>query len=353
MNSCFSENSTPATLSANFLDKIQFRRMWSQLFDNLEDFVLILGKDRTVIFANRSALRFLNFNRAEVYGVNFASLAQTLDFDCTEGGHFRMQLLPKGKAPVEVDASIAAAKADGELITLVVIRPTRAYTKIIQALKAAVKRLALNNRSLSEQVETDVLTGLLNRRGVQRILRREASLSKRGARTLSCAVVDLDNFKLINDRYGHAVGDNMLQAVAERLVASVRKSDYLARIGGDEFLILMPSTDLPAALKVMERCTQNMSGSPLLFNPEPVCMTISSALCALQNDFTLAGILEQTTFALKSGKSLGKNRVVCTQPALDFESLMPRVKLLTGHATDDTLSSQQSSDGIMRQETAI
>jgi diguanylate cyclase (GGDEF)-like protein len=181
------------------------------------------------------------------------------------------------------------------------------------ALRRLVKRLAESNRILSEQLETDLLTGLLNRRGLERILRRESRIAQRSGKPLSCAVVDLDNFKQINDWYGHVTGDEMLKAVAHRLQSSLRSSDYIARIGGDEFLVVMPDADLKIAIKVLQRCTECMSASPLLKSPEQIGMTISSGVCLISNlPATLELVLTETKQALRNSKDSGKNQV-CSQ----------------------------------------
>jgi diguanylate cyclase (GGDEF)-like protein len=198
----------------------------------------------------------------------------------------------------------------------------------VVALRKLVKRLTEANRILSAQLETDLLTGLLNRRGLERILRRESRIAQRSNNALACAVVDLDNFKQINDRYGHATGDAMLKAVADRLLASLRSSDYIARVGGDEFIIFLPDTDLKTGMNVLRRCTENIAGSPLLSSPQPIHMTISCGVCTIiEVPATLELVLTQTKAALKHSKQTGKNRV-CADPIsappslLEFSPLM-------------------------------
>ena len=99
----------------------------------------------------------------------------------------------------------------------------------------------------------DPLTGIANRRGFERALGIELERSLRRGHPFALVVVDLDDFKLVNDRHGHGVGDEALVMLAERLQESVRSADTVARLGGEEFALLLPETPLSGALAVAER----------------------------------------------------------------------------------------------------
>jgi diguanylate cyclase (GGDEF)-like protein len=107
--------------------------------------------------------------------------------------------------------------------------------------------------SLREQVATDGLTGLLNHRGAQDRVRREIELARAGSRPVSVVVLDLDHFKLINDSHGHGEGDKALAAAAARLRQAVREGDAVGRLGGEEFLLVLPSVDGAGAVEAAER----------------------------------------------------------------------------------------------------
>ena len=121
---------------------------------------------------------------------------------------------------------------------------------IVLLLLAEVRKLVAR---LQEQSLTDELTGLANRRAFLDVAAREIERSRRYRHELSLAYLDIDAFKAANDRFGHAVGDRVLIALAGLARATARSVDTVARIGGDEFVILMPETDAPAALPLVER----------------------------------------------------------------------------------------------------
>jgi diguanylate cyclase (GGDEF)-like protein len=108
-------------------------------------------------------------------------------------------------------------------------------------------------RQFSNEARTDHLTGLANRREFERVMEREVALSERHGRRLSVMMIDLDNLKRINDRQGHRAGDGALRLVAQQLQRVVRASDVCARIGGDEFAVAMPETNIERAREVATR----------------------------------------------------------------------------------------------------
>jgi diguanylate cyclase (GGDEF)-like protein len=108
-------------------------------------------------------------------------------------------------------------------------------------------------RQFASEARTDHLTGLANRREFERVMEREVALAERHNRRLSMMMIDLDNLKRINDRLGHRAGDGALKVVAQQLQRVVRASDVCARVGGDEFSVAMPETDLDRARDVAAR----------------------------------------------------------------------------------------------------
>ena len=134
-------------------------------------------------------------------------------------------------------------------------------------------------RQFSNEARTDHLTGLANRREFERIMEREVALAERHNRKLSVMLIDLDNLKRINDRQGHRAGDAALRLVAQQMQRVVRASDICARIGGDEFGIAMPETDLDRAREVAARLQTAVSQASLAAkSPEPI--EISTGLTA-------------------------------------------------------------------------
>ena len=167
------------------------------------------------------------------------------------------------------------------------------------------------NSRLEKLVFSDPLTGLLNRRGLQEALSREVQRAKRDQETLLALILDLDNFKHINDSLGHAVGDVVLREISRVLEASVRVTDYVTRIGGDEFLVLMPDTRFAEGARLAEKIRRALSEAPMpLSMGSSYQMTASFGLLTVAMDVVLIDeLLAQTHLVLGKSKKMGKNRV--------------------------------------------
>jgi diguanylate cyclase (GGDEF)-like protein len=166
---------------------------------------------------------------------------------------------------------------------------------------------------LKLEAETDGLTGLVNHRVFQERLRVEVSRSHRHGRPLSLAMVDIDGFKQLNDTFGHQVGDDVLAAVAGHLTACVRTSDTVARIGGDEFAMLLPETDAGDALTVAERVHDRLRRDSS--NPDAT-VTISTGLCDMEYADTADDLIRFADGALFWTKGNGRNAICRYRPDL-------------------------------------
>ncbi|HEV2911917.1 MAG TPA: diguanylate cyclase [Pyrinomonadaceae bacterium] len=160
-----------------------------------------------------------------------------------------------------------------------------------------------------ERAMTDALTGLLNRYGLQRVLAHEYAEARRYTRPLSCLMIDLDNFKTINDTYGHMAGDTALKQVAGILTQVVRRSDLLSRYGGDEFLALLPETDLEGADALAEK-VRLAAASQIFGDGEPSFqLTLSIGAATLFDDESGNDMIVRADMALYDAKEQGRNRV--------------------------------------------
>jgi diguanylate cyclase (GGDEF)-like protein len=157
----------------------------------------------------------------------------------------------------------------------------------------------------------DPLTQLLNRRGLQRMLSRELEISGREGANLSVILLDLDNFKPINDTFGHAVGDIVLQEISKVLKRMVRATDYVSRVGGDEFIILLPNTRLAEGIHFSERIRLAISQTPVMVaGGQTVRATASFGVMTVKKRATsIESLLEDTHAALAKSKRAGKNQV--------------------------------------------
>lgn len=169
----------------------------------------------------------------------------------------------------------------------------------------------LMEESLVKLANTDVLTGLANRRCFFENLAQEFNRSRRYAHRLTVIALDLDHFKQINDRHGHASGDIVLKKVAELFVQAMRSTDVVGRIGGEEFAILMPEAGAIEAAEVAERLRCMVAGAVIVSaGGEPLQVTASmGATCMRAADTNYEEVLERADKALYKAKHEGRNRV--------------------------------------------
>lgn len=157
----------------------------------------------------------------------------------------------------------------------------------------------------------DPLTHLWNRRGASVILKAALSSADERGAPLTLALLDLDNFKRINDTFGHPTGDEVLRRIAGRLLSTVRNDDAICRIGGDEFLVLMADTDAPVAARVAERIRRAVNDTPIQTREGALTMSVSVGYTVRPpRDATASeGLLERADGALMKSKAAGRNRV--------------------------------------------
>jgi diguanylate cyclase (GGDEF)-like protein len=162
---------------------------------------------------------------------------------------------------------------------------------------------------LAWQARTDPLTGALNRRSMEEAALRETARCQRYGNALSMIVIDIDNFKHLNDTRGHAAGDCALQALVRRLNCMLRQQDALARMGGEEFAILLPDTSGSAALTIAERVRQAVADLDVAFETGPVKMTVCAGVAELHPALGWEEMMRRADAAMYAAKRCGRNRV--------------------------------------------
>jgi len=190
------------------------------------------------------------------------------------------------------------------------------------------KTLALNNanKQLSKELEekeklaknlrhyasTDPLTGLMNRRSYFEACEKEMKSATRYKTKLSYLTIDIDKFKKVNDTYGHPFGDEVIRSLGELLIENSRSADYVARIGGEEFAILMPETDVDAAYHLADRLRANIAKHKIIFEKKVIQITVSMGLSHLsEEDNDIETIVKRSDQALYVAKESGRNQVRC------------------------------------------
>ena len=157
---------------------------------------------------------------------------------------------------------------------------------------------------------TDFLTGLPNRRGFAEAANNEIKRWRRTKRPLCIALCDLDDFKALNDAHGHDAGDFVLRSFARLLGEHLRDSDVVARWGGEEFILMLPETELAGGLTVTEKFVRRVAEEPWEFNARELTVTVTIGITQLVDDTDLDACITRADEALYRGKRAGKSRVV-------------------------------------------
>ena len=186
------------------------------------------------------------------------------------------------------------------------------------------------NEALIELAFTDFLTGLKTRRYFEEHLDREIKRAERNGNPLSLVLIDVDHFKLVNDRYGHQAGDIILREIASRLMKGRREIDTVARYGGEEFIIILPDTNLVGADHVAQRLREEIEGTGFAVgsSSQLVQLTISLGVASFPRDAqSKSDLLEAADIALYEAKNSGRNRVIL-HSELDLRQGMRREQRL-------------------------
>jgi diguanylate cyclase (GGDEF)-like protein len=170
--------------------------------------------------------------------------------------------------------------------------------------------ITINNRELYTLANTDPLTNSLNRRSMMAQLEKEKEQVDKGSKPFSLIMLDVDDFKLINDEYGHDCGDFVLVMLTEKIRLGLRKSDLIARWGGDEFLIMLAETDLANGEIVAEKLHSRVINSPCIYHEVDIPVTITLGISQCDRNTGIGSGIRKADLALYRGKQAGKNRVM-------------------------------------------
>lgn len=175
--------------------------------------------------------------------------------------------------------------------------------------------------SLAEMSNLDGLTNIYNRRYLEENLAKEFDRSKRYGEPLSLILMDIDHFKDINDQHGHLAGDEVLRQTVQRLKASIRNADILGRYGGEEFVAILPSTNLQGAQILAERLREKIAGTPIQSNTEALTVSISIGITTIHENIDhYEKLLNEADIALYSSKNQGRNQVTAFNASLQSQA---------------------------------
>jgi diguanylate cyclase (GGDEF)-like protein len=170
--------------------------------------------------------------------------------------------------------------------------------------------LYLNTKFIKLEMSIDPLTGAFNRRSFEAIIKKLLEISQITNAPITLAMADLDYFKKINDTFGHLAGDEALKHFVNIIKRNLRKSDYVFRIGGEEFLILLPNIKLKDAIEVIERIRKDLEENPLHYDGKEIKITASFGLAEVDKNKYINEIIKEIDEKLYKAKEMGRNKIV-------------------------------------------
>jgi diguanylate cyclase (GGDEF)-like protein len=186
---------------------------------------------------------------------------------------------------------------------------TRVFNDMVEQINAAQGQLREQNRELEILSVTDPLTGLYNRQHLTVKIQDLLEKSARENLPFALLMLDLDHFKRLNDDYGHLAGDQALRDVADHLRHTLRDTDYAARFGGEEFLIILPGLDVELAMKTAERIRKAVCKDRIKFDGGEVELTLSAGVAVFPDaGRTVDSLVQAADAALYAAKEGGRNR---------------------------------------------
>ncbi len=291
--------------------EIQQRRLLSTAIEASDQVVLITNREQEIVYVNPAFTRLSGYQAHEVLGKNPRFLQGPETSQATRmalrealatGRKAQAEMLNYSKEGLRywVELSIVPVTDDGGEITHFV-----ALERDITERKAAEQtmvRIALQ----------DHLTGLPNRRAAEDRLGMEWNRAQRAAGGFAVAVVDVDRFKLVNDQYGHQVGDQALKHVTDVLVANLRRGDWVARWGGEEFLLCLHDMESRGAFSAAERMRKLIRSRPLRIPEGELTLSVSMGVCPYSPEHeSIDSMLAQADSLLYEAKRGGRDKVLC------------------------------------------
>jgi diguanylate cyclase (GGDEF)-like protein len=213
----------------------------------------------------------------------------------------------------------AARFASGDRDHRIDIQVPPELRKVATEFNRMIERIHDAEEVLEEQARRDGLTGLLNRRAFDEAISDAFARMERLDERLALLSVDLDHFKAVNDTFGHAAGDEVIKSTIQKVSANLRKIDRAFRIGGEEFVVMLPGADMIAAKAIAERIRESVEADPVTVGADdiPVTISVGVALASSPHPGRVATLMKAADDALYQAKESGRNRVVVAADEFD------------------------------------
>lgn len=281
---------------------------------------ILVHKNFKPLFCNQAYARMLGFADEHALMAQSSILPLIGSEHHLQAHKDNHQLLIGDKKTIKTEAK--GVRSDGSTVWLSLLsRPIQWNgEQVVQVTAMDITEQQLLRERLEHRANYDGLTNLLNRRAVMELLEKQFAHDQRYANSLCCVLIDFDNFKSVNDQYGHQVGDEVLKLFAATCKKSIRKSDFIGRWGGEEFVLVLPNTDVEQAVAIAERICESMTKLRVAAENVYVGFSVSMGVSFLSDDISsVEQLVSKADKALYQAKYQGKNRVViATEEMADY-----------------------------------
>jgi len=288
---------------------------YKHMLDNMSEAVYCVDKERIILYWNKAAEQITGYSEQDVLGL------------CCEQGplrHVDMVNAPlcEENCPLvaciqtghDQEKLVFALHKDGQRIP-VLVKTSAVYDEdglvsgAVETFSDASELLQIRemNKELLRQTHLDALTGVPNKQALMDAMDREWFRFKRYNTPFSLLLMDIDYFRQLNDAYGRATGDAVLQWIVKQLRSSLRRADILGRVGGDKFMVLLSFSNRKSTLKVAHMVQDMVRNEPCL--DLPMAMTVSIGAVTIEEGETMANVIDRAEKALARSKEMGRNQV--------------------------------------------
>ena len=304
--------------------------MFERIVNEANDAILVAEVDPAkgpgfrIIYTNEAFTRIFGYSRKEVLGQSprmlqgpgtCADTIKEISAVVHQGASIRRRILnyTKAREPIWVDVNIVPLPNDEGVVNR------------FAAIERDVSVEVQHEDQLEELAYADQLTKLGNRRYFEQTVEKELARARRNNQQLSLAILDVDHFKKVNDTWGHPVGDRVLVAVARSILQSLRSYDSAARVGGEEFTVLLPGASLADSIRIVERVrTAIQAHAHVVVDGQIIAVTCSAGLASLESPAdTVQELMLAADQALYRAKNSGRDRIAIGYPGLLDGTIFP------------------------------
>ncbi|WP_299874466.1 diguanylate cyclase [uncultured Cocleimonas sp.] len=293
----------------------EFDFNFKDIVDFANDVIIVTNADQInipgpeIVYVNQAFTELSGYTAEEVIGKN-PRILQSKETDEETKKVIRRGL--EQKVPVRVTIRNQCKAGTGYWLDLS-IHPLKNPQGVVTHF-VAIERDVTEQKDIERKLEvlsrTDPLTGLINRRTFDEILDNELPHFKQSGEVFSLLMLDIDHFKQINDNFGHSVGDTAIKTISLACESNLRLYDKMARIGGEEFCVLLPATKKESALEIAEKIREIVAQTPIRTSNGDILATISIGISEVENtDTNHVNIMQRADENLYKAKKSGRNRV--------------------------------------------